>query len=237
MPVPGGPSGQTCRNALRSSGRIRDRRVHLEVVGHGCVHRVLPPLDGRGAATCPPSCGPDPTTHSAAARSPRGGSAPRRGGPAGPPGGAVLALTDNFFEYDSCRPASTATCAPRRACAATESKSRPYDAATASSRSGRSPPGRRPMPGRSISGVDRTKASTPRITQAVSPRACKASAIDDFPDRGAPLRMTIWPGAVTVPLWKRTGAASCVVSRSAVGCRSAAARPSRSLRRWAVSSS
>jgi hypothetical protein len=39
--------------------------------------------------------------------------------------------------------------------------------------------------------VERTEASTPRMTQSRSAAACRASAIDVFPERGAPFRTTI----------------------------------------------
>jgi hypothetical protein len=39
--------------------------------------------------------------------------------------------------------------------------------------------------------VERTEASTPRVTQSRSVAACSAWAIDVFPERGAPFRTTI----------------------------------------------
>jgi hypothetical protein len=49
------------------------------------------------------------------------------------------------------------------------------------------------MPGRNVSGSCDIDASAPRLTQArgLSPRM--ALAMDDFPERGAPFRITICP--------------------------------------------
>jgi hypothetical protein len=46
----------------------------------------------------------------------------------------------------------------------------------------------------------RMKASTPRLTQVPSKVACIASAMLDFPERGAPFSMAIQPGPSTTPM-------------------------------------
>ena len=46
-------------------------------------------------------------------------------------------------------------------------------------------------PGRTRSATALVEASTPRFTQTPGPRSCKAWAIEVFPDRGTPFRMTI----------------------------------------------
>jgi hypothetical protein len=47
-------------------------------------------------------------------------------------------------------------------------------------------------------------ASTPRFTHKPDKLACAAEAIVDFPERGAPFRITIWPGTVTLPVWRNS---------------------------------
>lgn len=92
------------------------------------------------------------------------------------------------------------------------------------SRSGRSPPGRSPMPGRYGAGVMAMTASTPRFTHTPSNVSWMAAAVLDLPERGAPLRITIWPGHVSMvePFWARhhglvaRGSPSWLVSSVAV---------------------
>src|SRR3954463_11778037 len=66
--------------------------------------------------------------------------------------------------------------------------------------SGRSPPGRRPIPGRRRTGVIVMNESTPMLTHGSSNTSRIAAAMLDFPERGAPFNTTIFPRSVMPPL-------------------------------------
>jgi len=52
------------------------------------------------------------------------------------------------------------------------------------------------MPGRYLAGVHAPNVSTPRFIHGPSRVSWMTAAMLDFPERGAPLRMMIWPGSV-----------------------------------------
>jgi len=52
-------------------------------------------------------------------------------------------------------------------------------------------PGRRPIPGWARGGVIARATSIPTFIHTPSSRSWIAATIDDFPDRGVPLRITI----------------------------------------------
>ena len=94
----------------------------------------------------------------------------------------------------SYSPTSTTTFSPSRACAATDSHSAAYSAGTAAAAGWCGSPGRNPIPGCKAGGVFARATSTPMLTHTPGNVFWIAAAMDDFPERGAPLRITIWPG-------------------------------------------